>query len=276
MRGSNVLQQVIQRFYQKKEIDDEMIFGILNYISERVVEGYDDAEEQGYEQCLRKMNKMWQYQMYEQMTSEQSWLYGEIWGSLRMLSFIKEKRIKSQKKHALATKYQEGTKYVFLSSVCGTPGLKNRELAKLCDVSTARISQIANEALSDGLISVQEFGKEKCYFIRILGKCVYNIVYENNQKILNINKASCFSYNEEGLWEKDMRMNFDIEGVFPTNNIRVAVFSNQKQDNIESKNIIRLKDERRMNLCVQNLKSLPENCANFYKLSKEIDMINQL
>ena len=281
MREPEVIQEVIQRFYQKKDIDDEMLFWILDYMSELFVESRDDTEWQCYERLLDKLNKVWQYKMYEQITTEQSYLYGGIWGSLKMLSFIKDKKTKSQKKYVLATQYEKEAKYAFLSSIYNNPGLQNKKLAEICDVTTARISQIANDALNDGLISVQEFGKEKCYFIRTLGESVYEIVHKQKDKLSKSYKMLdykmiAFSNTETDFWVKIMQINSALGKLSQNNNVVIAVAFTPKQVDIESKDFYELKDERKSNLWLQEMNSLHGDYMNFWNLQKEVDMINQL
>ena len=230
---------------------------------------------------MDKLSKVWQYKMFDQITSEQSYLYGGIWGCLKMLSFIKEKKIQSQKSYSVATKYEKDTKYIFLESVYNNPGIQNRKLACICDVSKARISQIVNEAVSDGLISVQEFGKEKCYFMRTLGENVYKIVHrqknnlEENYRLLDYKMIS-FSNNENDFLTKYRQVNSILGKLSQNNKVVVAIAFAKKQDDIVSNSIFELKQEREDNLWMREKISLNRNCINSWNLQKEADMINQL
>lgn len=281
MREPEIFKEVIQRFYQKKDIDDEMLFWILDYMSELFVESHDDLEWQCYEWLLDKLNKVWQYKMLDQITTEQSYLYGGIWGCLSMLSYIKEKKSKSQKSHELAVQYEKDAKYVFLSSIYNNPGLQNRKLADICEVTPARISQIASEAIKDGLISVQEFGKEKCYFIRTLGECVYEIAHKQkdklaeNFKMLDY-KMVAFSNDDNDFWIKVMRVNSTLGKLSQHNKVVVAVAFSKKQEDIQTKDIYELKEERKNNLWEQEMNSLYGGYMNSWNLQKEVGMINQL
>lgn len=80
MEELTIFQEIRERFSQKKEIEDEMVFFIFDKMSERFVESHDDTEWQCYEQFLDKLNKIWQYKQFEGLSSEQSYLYGGIWG----------------------------------------------------------------------------------------------------------------------------------------------------------------------------------------------------
>lgn len=282
MREPEIFQEVIRRFYQKDEIDDEMLFWILDYMSELFVESRDDLEWQCYERLLDKLNKIWQYKMFDQITAEQSYLYGGIWGCLSMLSFIKKKKSKSQISHELAAQYGKDAKYLFLSSIYNNPGLQNRKLADMCNVTTARISQIASEALKDGLISVQEFGKEKCYFIRTLGENVYRIVHKQkdklaeNFKMLDY-KMVAFSNDDNDFYVKAMQMNEMLRNLSRHNNVVVAVAYSNKRGSIQSKDMYAsLKGEGKNNLCEQKINSLYGDYMSFWNQQKEADMINQL
>ena len=281
MREPEIFQEVIQRFYQKKDINDEMLFWILDYMSELFVESRDDLEWQCYERLLNKLNKVWQYKMFDQITTEQSYLYGGIWGCLSMLSFIKRKKSESQKSHELAVQYEKDAKYDFLSSIYNNPGLQNRKLADICDVTPARISQIASEALKDGLISVQEFGKEKCYFIRTLGECVYEIVHKQKDKLVESfkmldYKMVAFSNEDNDFWIKLMQINSMLGKLSQHNKVVVAVAFSKKQEEIQSKKIYELKEERKNNLWEKEMNSLYGGYMNSWNLQKEVGMINQL
>lgn len=185
MEVIEIFQKVMQCFDEKEDIKDEMLFHILDILSEQFVESRDDSKWDCYGQLLDQLNKIWQYKQFEEISAEQSYLFGAIWGGLSMLSSIKKKKVNSQKCHTLAEKYKSNSSYVFLRSILNKPGIQNKELSNLCGVTAARISQIATDALEDGLISVQAFGKEKSYYMRTMGESVYDIIQKNRVPATN-------------------------------------------------------------------------------------------
>lgn len=281
MNEPEIVQKIIHRFYQKEEVDDEMLFWLLDYIAKTLVEDQDDTQFQFCEYLQVKLNRIWQYGQYKQMTTQQSYLYGGAWGALKVLEFIRDERIRSQEKYALATQYEKETRYTFLSSLYNNPGLQNKDLAQICGVTSARISQIANEALSDRVISVQEFGNEKCYFLRNMGECIYEYIHKQkerlsrNHKVFNY-KMMAFS-NEEIDFEAEIRkINLTLGKLSRNNRVFVAIAFAPKPDDIDLKSIHGWIQERNDDLWLEGMNSLSANYGNFWKLQKGVDMINQL
>ena len=279
MREPEIFQEVIQRFYQKKDIDDEILFYILDYMSEQFVESRDDVEWQCYDWLLDKLNKIWQYKQFDQVSTEQSYLYGGIWGSLSMLSYIKKKKTLSQTSHVLAAKYENDSAFVFLRSIYNNPGLQNKKLAELCDVSTARISQIASHALKDGLISTQIFGKEKCYYIRTMGESVYDIIQRQKDKLESIKKPDYktiyFSNDENDFFLKYQQLSVVLGKLSQHNKVVVAVAFAKKQEDIWSFDRYEINDERKNILWEQAMNNSNGNFMNLWKVQREVALINQ-
>ncbi|WP_405289576.1 hypothetical protein [Methanobrevibacter sp.] len=281
MEELDIFQEVMQRFHQKKTIEDEMLFYILDTMSERFVESHDDSKWQCYSHMLDKLNKVWQYKQFEGISSEQSYLYGAIWGSLSMLSSIKEKKVTSQKCHTLAMKYDTDSEYIFLKSILDSPGIQNKKLAGLCDVTNARVSQIASKALKDGLISTQIFGKEKCYYIRTLGESVHDIIRNHRKQFVENPKSFdykmiSFSNEEDDFWIKSMKLNSALDSLNKQYKVGIAVAIGQKQERIQSKDMYELENVRRNMICQQEMSNLFKSFKDSWGVPKEIDMINQL
>ena len=114
MEELSIFKEVMKRFQQKEEIEDEVLFYILDTMSERFVESRNDSEWQCYDHMLDRLNKVWQYKQFQEISSEQSYLYGAIWGALSMLSSIKKKKTISQKSYTLSRKYDNNSAYNFL------------------------------------------------------------------------------------------------------------------------------------------------------------------
>lgn len=245
MKGFELFQEALMLYNQKSAINDELVFSLLDNLSDWFVESRDDSGWQFYEHFLDKFNKIWQYGRCKDLSPEQSYLYGGIWGGLSMLSYIKEKKESSQKCHTLARKYRTGTTYSFLNSIYKTPGMQNKELAETCNVSTARISQIANEALQEGLISSRTFGKEKSYYIRTMGESVHDIAVRQNLKQYMNNEAlnyDTFLFTCTGK-EDICQFNLEINNIYEDDSfiMKMVVKSSIKEELVEN--------ERKQNLC---------------------------
>lgn len=277
MEELTIFQEIRERFSQKKEIEDEMVFYIFEKMSEHFVESHDDTEWQCYEQFLDKLNKIWQYKQFEGLSSEQSYLYGGIWGGLSMLSYIKKKKTASQKCHTLASKYGEASAYLFLNSVYKTPGVQNKELAKLCNVTPARISQIAGEAVKEGLVSTRTLGKEKRYYIRTMGEGVYNIVQKRREQELVNPKPSDFKmvlFTNEGddLMKRVRNFCNTLNYQNKNSEIAIAIAWGNKQGENQPVSIV---EGRKNILCKQGMSNLYKDSMIFWEQRKGADMIRR-
>lgn len=277
MKKLEIFDEIMRRFYQKEAIEDEMFFYIAEIMAERFVESREDSEWQCYEPLLTKLNKIWQYRQCEELSSEQSYLYGGIWGCLSMLSYIKKKKETSEKCHVLAKKYVSGTSFVFLNSIYNNPGVQNKKLAELCNVTPARISQITNEALQEGVISVRVFGKEKSYYMRTLGESVFGIIWEQKDKLAQ--NANLFDYkvlefsNEDNDFVKRI-MVLNLMDEMGYGGIKAVAVAYKENEKISSENTFDSRIGKENNLCIQKTSNLNRNYVNFWEPQMEVDMMH--
>ncbi len=279
MKKSEIFQEVIECFDDKKDIEDEMLFFILDRMSERFVESQEDTEWQTYGQLLDRLDKIWQYQQFEALTSEQSYLYGGIWGCLSMLSCIKKKKEASQKCYTTASKYEADAAFAFLNAINESPGLQNKKLAQLCSVTTARISQISNEALKDGLISAQTMGKEKSYYIRTMGERVLDIVKKNKEKLAKSRDQAGYKLLVVSNFEDNMNASYPKMKSFidirNRNNNCVWEVCCKKRDETVSNDRNRSKIERKDMLCRQQMNNSFTTSENTWVVQMGTGLIRQ-
>lgn len=283
---SEIFQDIIKCFHQKKDIEDEMFFYILDNISTQFAESHDDLNWLSHDQLLNRLDKVWQYKQFDGLDVEQSYLYGGIWGCLKMLSCIQQKKSVSQKCYTIASKYETGSAYTFLNSIYDNPGLHNKRLAQICNVSSARISQIASEALKDGLICAQSSGKEKIYYIRTMGETVHNIVKKRKDELTKQMaspdyKMIIFSNDENDFLKKCMRLNAALNHLNQHNKVAVAIAYHDKQTELASINKYELKRGKEQILWNHEMNNYQMRYSNksfidFWKEQKEATITNQL
>lgn len=281
----NTFEDILKKINGHKKLDDEMLFCMINMIAE-VYADDREIDEQQYHQLLVKLDKSWIYQQFEDVPSEQSFLAGGIWGCLRMMESIRRKKETEQKGKELAIKYETGTMHQVLQAIYNIPGLQNKELAEMCEVTPARISQITNNALLDGLITARSMGKEKSYYIRNLGEKVYKEIVGKRFKISCIRKTSLPDYKYICLSNKDgnFEMNWFKIGrsIKESNNIQVAIalVEQGESQNIPIRmtvgNVNAIYNEREKVLCASKMNDLSSNLENFLRQQKETGMTNWL
>ena len=224
MKESEFCQEIIECIREKKDIEDETLFFILDRMSEQFLESQEDREWQNYYKLLYLLDKIWRYQQFETLTTEQSYLYGGIWGCLNMISFIRKKKETLKKCYALASKHEADAVFTFLNAINESPGLQNKKLALLCNISSEEISQISNEALKDELIFFRRFGKEKYYYLRKQGERVIDIVKKNKLGVKIMSGEEVYKMIQEISYTSDEELKeifgtYEIDDIFLTNSL---------------------------------------------------------
>lgn len=278
----DIYQEIIQKVWKKNAIEDEIVYYLWDRISDQYIDHHTDSEKMYHEKLLDRLNSIWQYEQIETLSSEQSFLYGGIWGCLSILSLIRKKRKQKQECHALAHKYNLDSSYLFLQSIYDLPGLQNKKLAEICGVTPARISQIAVEASKEGLISTMVLGKEKYYFIKEMGEDVYNLIQRQKKYLKHIAnedendyKILFFSNKEDNFASKVSNVQPILNYLSEQHDLAAIGIAYQKksEDFTIEETYMQLNNERSFVLCQQEMNNLYTNYTNFCNVQKGPDMI---
>ena len=156
-RGSSVDEGQVHAFWE----------GVFDYLEEEEY-GEPPAELNELSDILQKKLL---YGGVEQMTPEQAFLYGGIWGGVRLLDIRKNHRRRRLKIHKLKKRYEDY--YDFFSIIDINPGIRHKDLAERLGKSVSQLSQLADRIDRDDLIYCDYMGREKYYYLSSLGKQLY-------------------------------------------------------------------------------------------------------
>ncbi len=165
----NILQDQVFYFIEKLAgVED--IFGDMSEITD-------------YKAMRRRMEEIWQYREWEGMTAEQAFLYGQLYGCIKLCEYGKQERKNKQRLELDAAKYNN--KLWLFRAIKESPGIQHKELAAKGEVSPSRLSQIMDEEEMQNLVSYRVSGREKYYFLGPRGKELLERLEQQSQ----INRA---------------------------------------------------------------------------------------
>ena len=176
MESVSLLLDVLRCIKQKKDIHDEFVYDIWDYLAE-----YIDREEifnKTFKDLSEELDSLLAYGGLDNgvFSTEQSFFYGAIWGAMGLVKAILQKKAKIEQREKLVKKYMHGIYFHVLCDIADNPGIQNKTLARSYKITTARVSQIINDMDADKLISVLKMGNEKYYYLKAEGKAIYGLI----------------------------------------------------------------------------------------------------
>lgn len=168
-----VSELLLEKWNLKEEISEIHVNSFLSCIIENIT-GTTQSIISNYRKLADTICELWQYREINRMSAEQAFLYGSIWGSIRLLS-MKDKKIKKQQNIArLVKKYTKKEKV--LRYIYENPGINHKRLAEKLFIAPSQLSQQILSYEKDGLISDDRIGREKYYYMLEIGESVYQTI----------------------------------------------------------------------------------------------------
>lgn len=193
-RISNV---ILERIKAKKRLEEEQVHAFLETMAESAA-AEDSQLPPDYRKLSDRLQKIWQYRSFGDLAHAQIFLYGSIWGGIKLLEKKRGKVSDRERQEELA-KYYAGKEW-FFHAIDTRPGIRHKELAQIGDVSPSALSQFAAGASKERLISCRRMGREKHYYLMDDGKAVYKKMQENRTPDLHrepfAEKALYFAGND--------------------------------------------------------------------------------
>lgn len=154
----------------KEEISEIHVNSFFGCILENLT-GTTHRMLSNYRKLSDAICELWQYREIDKMSSEQAFLYGSIWGSIKLLRMKDEKVKKQQNMAWLVKKYLKKDK--LLKYIYENPGINHKSLAEKLFIAPSQLSQQILSYEKDGLITDDRIGREKYYYLLEVGESVY-------------------------------------------------------------------------------------------------------
>lgn len=171
-RLENICESLMELFQKEKRIDEEQVYIFLEGAVDFLNREADEHKTVKLDKLGAYLQKKWQYREIEQMTPEQAFLCGSIWGGAKLLGIKRERKETVFEFHELKKKHS--VHYDLLHAISVDPGIKHKDLAGKLKKSTSHLSQYVIDVIRDGLITCSRIGREKYYYLSPLGEQVYD------------------------------------------------------------------------------------------------------
>lgn len=169
-RLENICQEILAYIEKDYEISEEMVLALAQGLT--FYDGREEKMPSSYIRLLDEIGQKWQYRETEQLSVEQTFIMGSIWGCLQMAEarrrYAMNEISKIQQWNVLLKKYKD--KVCLLNVIRRQPGIRHKDLAQRSRKSPSQMTQIMTGMVNDRLVTCNYAGREKFYFITELGQ----------------------------------------------------------------------------------------------------------
>ena len=165
----NICKEILTHIERKDDISEEQVYRLGEGLSFYYGEEKMPAT---YIKLLDTIGQKWQYQQLDDLSPEQLFIYGGLWGCMQAMEIkrkcVRTEELKREKWNVLIKGYDDKKK--LLEIIQKNPGIRHKELAENVNKSPSQLSQIMVRMTRDGIVSYNYVGREKFYFLSELGE----------------------------------------------------------------------------------------------------------
>lgn len=162
-----------------KELTQEQIFSFMeNFIADSG-SFFDAIKTKSYKAMRGLLNELWQYREWEDMSSEQAFLCGQLYGCVKLCEYREQSRQDALSFRFLLSKYADSKLFYIVKK---NPGIRHKDLAKEIGLSTGRLSQMMDDEGMEELLISRVFGREKYYFLSARGEELFQKIEAQKRK----------------------------------------------------------------------------------------------
>lgn len=177
-RLANICRDILTRWDEKKSVDEEQVYifcdGIVDMINDLAAESEPD-----YKKVSAKLQEMWQYKDFEEMSAEEIFLCGGLWCGMQISGMSTKQRRQQKTIDELACVYE--SEQWFFKAIYKQPGIRHKDLAEQGDQSVSQLSQFVAKVYEEGLITYNHVGREKYYYLEKRGEMVYKAIQKKRE-----------------------------------------------------------------------------------------------
>lgn len=219
-RLENVCRELLMYVEKGYTISEEKVLGLSESLA--FFDGREERMPSSYVRLRDEIDQRWQYREIEQLTVEELFIIGSIWGCLRAAESrrrcVRDDILEQRQWEILLNKYKDKDKVWFINTISSQPGIRHKDLAEKSKKSPSQMSQMMSGIIKDGLVSCNYAGREKFYFVSELGKKLSRQLAKQKREE-NLQKLSsnilCVGNNEERKDNARLRMSFNGDRPWP-------------------------------------------------------------
>lgn len=199
-RVKNICKEILDKWKNEKMIKTDQIFVFLEGIIDLMKEGEGSAIPKEYQKLSGKLDEMYQYKEYEQMTAADAFVMGSLWSGIKIEERYRTRAAQQVSMKKLVRKY-ENYRW-FLRAIYNNPGINQKDLAKKGKKDTSQLSQLAVRLSEDGLFTCDRVGREKYYYLQERGEQVYDELKKEKREQRNIYAKSIKAISTSNISEE--------------------------------------------------------------------------
>lgn len=178
--------RILSKLKEQEEVRDEQISLFLK-LSLKIIESSEVPElPRSFFLLKENVYKCWIYEKVDELDSNQAFIYGNLWGALKLIEVAEKNRENRKTMETLARKY-ESSRSVF-QNMRDKPGIKHKELAERCKKTPSGLSQFLSSVKEEQLFYDIRLGREKYYYLEERGLILLDKIesqLKNKQRKLN-------------------------------------------------------------------------------------------
>lgn len=163
----------------RKKLTQEQVFCFMKKFIADNGSFFDAIKTKSYKAMRSLLNELWQYREWEDMSSEQAFLYGQLYGCVKLCEYREQSHQDTVWINYLLSKYTDSKLFYIVKK---NPGIRHKDLAKKIGLSTGRLSQMMDEEDMKELLLSWVQGREKLYFLSAKGEEFYQRLEAQKRK----------------------------------------------------------------------------------------------
>lgn len=268
--------RILNKLKQQREIREEQISLFLK-LSLKIIDSTEELElPRSFYLLKENVYKCWLYEEIGELDANQAFVYGNLWGALKLIDFAKKSRENRKVLDSLACQYEKNS-YVF-QIMNDNPGIKHKDLAELSNKTPSELSQFLSKIKEEQLFYDVRLGREKYYYLEERGISLLNKMKKQAEDKLNysiqsyywntIKNNSITTTKHFFIREFDEKHKFQMESEHLLNNPR-----SEYLESLKDKLIAMLNELEGVTIYTKRIEQNDTKIAHYINESGEFDKI---
>lgn len=174
-----ITDDISTRMASGKELTQDLIFCFMKKFIADNGSFFDAVKTKSYKVMKSMLNELWQYREWKDMSPEQAFLCGQLYGCVKLCEYREQSRQDTVFINFLLSKYGNSKPFRIIKE---NPGIRHKDLARKINISPGRLSQIMDDEDMQELFASRVLGREKHYFLGVKGEELLRKLEEQERK----------------------------------------------------------------------------------------------
>lgn len=196
-RLENICKEILGHWKNEGKLEEEQAYIFFDGILDVIMDG-EKIPLSDYRQISAGIEKRWQYRSFEELSPQEAFLYGSLWGGIK-IEEIYEERIEQQESLEKLVSVYASKEWLF-KAIYYNPGIRHKDLAKKGNQSPSQLSQLMASVEKEGLITYNRAGREKYYFLQKRGDQLYKLMKKkDSSELFNRTSEKALVFSKDNL-----------------------------------------------------------------------------